>query len=235
MRSVLLGLISLVLGFSLGWFLRPKTSAPEAPGTTGPGDVPSHLEAVRWLKKAGFVLNIQPMTEDRLAPQVIRLMNLTPAEATALAAMSRDTRQEIDAARLAGATSHISDDGRILVVDVPAIAAAASSALHDRYIGSLKVTLGHERFALLNELMVEGFEQAYGRFGLDAVRYEINRTPVVHVPDEPPYVEYKFYRFDAHGDSHGWSSRRVNFPQIEDSDPILAAFFPRELRSPALR
>jgi len=49
-------------------------------------------------------------------------------------------------------TSHTSNDGKTLILDVPAVEVSTSRAIYDRFLETLKATLGADRYAAFNAL-----------------------------------------------------------------------------------
>jgi hypothetical protein len=108
---------------------------------------------------------------------------------------------------------------------------ATSRATYDRLLGTLKSTLGPERYEVFNELSGEGFERSFDQFGLNNLRYELVLEPKLPFPGAPAHFEYKRHYLDAAGVGKGWTGSIVSLDQIEKSDPILARFIHVQLRA----
>lgn len=210
----------------------PAATALPAAGTSGPypgSTYHNRTETVRWLRRSGAPIYFSVLNGEAFSPDFGKALDLTPDEMTRLNDVVLDTKHELDAARLAHTTTHTSEDGKTLIVDVPTVDVSASRAAYDRLLETLKSTLGPERYEMFNELGGEDFERGFDQFGLNNVRYELVLQPVFPAAGTAPHYEYKRYFLDATGNGTGWGGSTMSIAQIEKYDPILARFLQSKL------
>lgn len=210
--------------------------APAATADPGPVEVDraatpdNRIETLRWLRQSGVPVNLRAFSGDKFTPALGKILGLTSDETNRLNGAALEAKHALDAVRLGRASSHPSEDGRTLVVESPAIDPATSRALYEGLLGTLKTTLGPERYGLFNELTGDSFEAGFDQFGLNSLRYEIVLQSKPPPAGNLPYLEYKRHYVDPTGASQGWSDSTVSIAHIEKNDPILAHFIPPKLK-----
>lgn len=259
MRTTFLIAFTLVVGFVLGWVAHPAAkpaspgtpapapTLPRAPTEAMPApptvNAPvagasvaarnelyrNRAETVRWLRRSGAHTLFQVLAHDGFSPAFAKVLELAPDEMARLNGVVLGTKRELDTARLALATSRTSEDGKTLIVDVPAVDVPTSRAAYDRLLETLRSTLGPERYDVFSELGGEVFERGFDQYGLNNVRYELVLQPVFSVGSTAPHYEYKRHHLDAMGAGKGWNGNTVSMADIEKNDPILAHFLQSKL------
>jgi hypothetical protein len=259
MRTSLLVTWSLLIGFAAGWFaharmespspatpppqrqiaspatdntaLPAKPSATTGTATQKPDDpIGRRTQAIRELSRLGLNSQIAAFSGDKFSPQLGKALSLTPDESSRLALAAQEAKRAIDAARLARASSRVSEDGKTLIVESPSVDVAASRAIYDRLLDTVKSTLDRERFELFNELTGDSFDRGFEQFGLQSYRYEMELTPILIPERAGDHLNFKRHILNYNGVSVGWSGSRLNYPGIEKHAPVLAHFIPSELR-----
>ncbi|MEN9401925.1 MAG: hypothetical protein RL091_628 [Verrucomicrobiota bacterium] len=260
MRPFLLIACSLVGGFAAGWFahtsqpaVTPATvtvqhpivnTATETTGlrvptttltaTEAPNSDPRisrRTQAIRELTQVGFIMYCPAFSGDSFSPQLTQLLNLTVDESSRLALAAQEAKRDLDAARLARAISHASDDGKTLIVEVPSLDVSTSRAIYDRLLNTVSATLGAERVELFSELTGESFEAGFEQFGLLGLRYEFSLTPSFAAEGLGAHYDIQQHRLTPMGGTLASTSGRVTVSFIEKNVPILAHFIPSELRT----
>src|SRR5882724_463724 len=188
MRTILFATLTLVAGFALGWICRPEPKAPlsrevkTSAGSEAAAAMPApavyaasvitatepkraetfrnRVETIRWLKQSGVPMFINTLSSGTLSPALGKLLELTSDEMTRLNDASSNAKRELAAAQDARATSHTSEDGKTLVVDVPPVDVSASRAIYDRLLDTFQSTLGSDRYAFFNEVAEESYEHS---------------------------------------------------------------------------
>lgn len=186
---------------------------------------PDRMSVIRWLRDGGVPVRVQPFSGAQMSREVIQLLALTPSEVATINSALGKAKVELDNARRDTARSSLSDDGKMLVVEVPALQPEASGPIYDGILDVLRKTLGPERFAMFNELAGQGLDASFDSFGLNHVRYELTLTPRFIAGNSTPYFEYKRHYIAADGTGKGWSGGTGDAKGIEKADPILAHFF----------
>lgn len=260
MRPTLLVTGSLLIGFAIGWLVhgdKSPTSSDRTPATQPASQVakdmvtlPTSLkeraeaptprttdaftrrtEAIRELKPFGFMLYIRAFTRDGFDPKLLSLLELTPEQSSRLNEAAHKAERDIVAARIAGASSHTSEDGRKLIVDVPPIDISTSRGIYDQLFNTLRTTLSPEKQQLFNELTGESYEVGFDRYGLNPFRYEVELPATGQTTDSPVYFSYKRLYLDATGNGSGWAGSNLDYNGIKKHDPILGHFITPEMRS----
>jgi hypothetical protein len=258
MRIPLLVLITLAIGFALGWISRPsqrttvserferdKTSAPtalpapvvaDAVASLSPSGGPeeihrTRLDTLRWLKQAGAPIHFRAFAKDGFLPALLKIVGLTPDETARLENAAFAAKRKIIEARMSRAKPSMSDDGKTLIVEVPPIDATTSRAIYENLLDTVKSTLGAERYSVFTELTGESFELGFDQFGLNSLRYELALEARSVSAEGTAYYEYKRHFLDPSGASKGWGGSILSVAQLEKEDPILGHFIPERMKS----
>jgi hypothetical protein len=193
------------------------------------------LDALRSFHAAGAPLRVNLLRGHGVDQAMTKILGLSTTEQARIVEAAADAEAAITAARGARATSRLSEDGKLLIVEVPGLDAAASGAVYDRFSAALRATLDDDRFVLLNELAGESLERSFDRFGLNNIRYELTLQPKT-VAAGVAFFDYKRHFVDAGGASNGWSGGTLTLENMQKNEPLLARFIAvkeiREVRPP---
>lgn len=198
----------------------PSLAGPETPSWA------QRRKTLLWLQDVGVPMRLAAFQGREPGKALGKFLELTPAEMTAIQSAIRDTGKELDSLRAQKTTSRLNEDGTQWVVEIPAIDAATSGTLYDTFHGTLRATLGEERYALLNMVAGESLERGYDRYGLNEVRYEINLQPKGDPAKGDPVYEYRRHTKEATGLATGMTGGATPMAMLTKQDPLLERFPP---------
>lgn len=201
---------------------RPEPDEHRASANHAPS-LRERLQSILWQRQVGTLISISPFVGSQLDSRFAQILGLDEATAARLLAAGRTAEQQITQWRDARATAHLSDDRKHLVVDVPPLDAETSRSIYDRFNAEFAAALDPDRLALANAVAGEQLDRLYDRFGLNAVRYELDLDTTDRSNGGAAF-QYKRSWVDADGVSRGWGSGNQTLEAMFKSDPILARF-----------
>lgn len=210
----------------------PTTQAGiAAPLPTPPhSEIGARLRAARLLKASGLPLGRAAYYSTSVPPELVAILDLSVDEVDSLNAIHTTVQQSIEAARTRLAEARFEDDGRKIIVEAPALDAQQSALLFEQTLSAVRGLLGPERFALFNELWGEGFEAAYGHFGLsESVRYEMSLLPAPERGDGSTVYKFRRHTANPTTGTTGWGDSLQTTSSIRRDHPMLARFLPPDL------
>lgn len=189
--------------------------------------VTDKLQTMGWIQKRHLGLKMAPVgafDHGALSLQLAVMLGLKPEEYDRLNAAIEKAKRQLDDAAIAAAKTHISADGRRLVVSVPSIARAGDTVYAD-LLNSMTQILGPKRFRLFNTLAGSSFDNSFDRFGLDPVTYELTLKPSGSAKGTPTY-EIRSTATEPDSGGYRWGVRSETLAGLEKDAPVLAHFLP---------
>lgn len=192
--------------------------------------IASRTAALRWFKQKNLVPPTRLMNSDfKVNPVAIDLLELTPAEVNTLNTTFAAAQTDIVDARAKIASAGMSTDGKLFVIELPALDPATSAAIYDRFATQLKTTLGADRYALMNEMADESADTAFDGFGLNPLRYEAKAAIYQPAPGLR-MLEVERHHSAVTGGYSGSVGGRFTRDEL-DKDPYLSRFLPETVKN----
>ncbi len=185
----------------------------------------SRLDAAMWLHQHGLLHVVSFMEGYQLTPAFVKLFDLQPTEVNRLNRVVNEVRSKVEALAVANAQAELSPDGSRLIVQIPSLP-AESSALYNEVLQAFNEALGPERSAQFQTLAGSHLDAAFGGFGLDPVKYEINLISQSQMADGRPIYEVQRSHTSADGSGSARSESQLTEADLRRAFPLLSRFLP---------